>query len=198
MWSTEVTERLIRYAPGLTLWDYCGHNVSLWAKRGIQAKLLPIGWHERLDRFRPKPWAERDIDVLFVGALVPRRRAVIDRLLEEGANVESRFGVYGAERDELYARAKIVLNMHQFDAKVFESVRCAYLLANGCTVVSELSSNQYEADEWSAGISFCSYDQLVDRCLELLEKPAAILGLGDEAIEVIRRRKFVDGLSKLV
>ena len=42
------------------------------------------------------------------------------------------------------ARSKIVLNLHQYDAQVFEIVRVSYLLANRRAVVSERGANPTE------------------------------------------------------
>ena len=61
-----------------------------------------------------------------------RRACVINTLSgrPSGANVIPVFGLYGPPRDALIARSKIILNMHLYDAKVFEIVRVSYLLAN--------------------------------------------------------------------
>jgi hypothetical protein len=51
--------------------------------------------------------------------------------------IEFLAGVYREERDRLIARAKVVLNMHYYDARVFEIVRVSYLLSNEKAVVAE-------------------------------------------------------------
>jgi hypothetical protein len=58
-----------------------------------------------------------------------------------GLRVESAFGCYGEERDALIARARIVLNVHYYESKVFEVVRVSYLLANRKCVLSESGSD---------------------------------------------------------
>ena len=81
---------------------------------------MPIGYAPQLTRIAP---AAEDVDVLFVGSLNDRRRTVLDALEAKGAKVERVFGVYGPERDGWLARAKICLNLHFYEARVFEVVR---------------------------------------------------------------------------
>ena len=46
------------------------------------------------------------------------------------------YGVYGAERDRLIARSRLVLNVHYFPTHIFEMIRVSYLLANRTAVVA--------------------------------------------------------------
>jgi hypothetical protein len=85
-----------------------------------------------------------DIDVLFYGSLNDRRREVLQGIERAGLAAGKRnlrvvhaYGAYGASRDALVSRAKIVLNLHFYEAKVFEVVRVSQLLANGRFVISE-------------------------------------------------------------
>ena len=87
---------------------------------------------------RPSP---EDIDVLFVGSVNERRLIVLKQLAAQGINVDARFNLYGAERDAFVARARIILNVHFYDARLFEIVRVSYLLANRKCVVSETGSD---------------------------------------------------------
>jgi hypothetical protein len=52
------------------------------------------------------------------------------------------FGAYGAGRDALVARSKIVLSMHYYEPAAFEIVRVAYLLANAKAVVAEVNPGE--------------------------------------------------------
>jgi hypothetical protein len=153
-------ERLRRHA----VWDYSAANVARLAALGIAATLVPIGYHPVLARIER---AAEDIDVLFYGSLNPRREAVLDALEARGLQVASVFGVYGAERDALIARAKLVLNVHYYEARVFEIVRVSYLLANRRCVVSETGAEPAEEAAWSDGIAFAPYEGLVDTCVAL-------------------------------
>ncbi|HEX8955850.1 MAG TPA: hypothetical protein VF798_06230, partial [Burkholderiaceae bacterium] len=120
------------------VWDYSRRNVTAIAALVPQARVrfAPVGHMPQLCRIAPEPQGE-DIDVLFYGSLNDRRRRVLDGLRRRGVNVEAVFGVYGAERDALIARAKLVLNLRLYDSDIFEIVRVSYLLGNGKAVVSE-------------------------------------------------------------
>lgn len=91
------------------MWDYSAANVARLAALGVAALHVPIGYHPVLARIER---AAEDLDVLFYGSLNERREAVLDGLEARGLQVASVFGVYGAERDALIARAKLVLNVH--------------------------------------------------------------------------------------
>jgi hypothetical protein len=155
--------RLIDLFKRFEVWDYSQQNIDRLAARGIKAKLVPIGYHPTLSRIIPA--LEQDIDVLFYGSVNMRRAKVLDGLVARGLNVKSVFGVYGAKRDDLIARSKVVLNLHFYNAQVFEIVRCAYLLANRVAVMSETPV----APGLEHGICWADYDELVDICTNLVK-----------------------------
>lgn len=149
------------------VWDYSAANVARLAALGVAATHVPIGYHPVLARIER---AAEDLDVLFYGSLNERREAVLDGLEARGLQVASVFGVYGAERDALIARAKLVLNVHYYAARVFEIVRVSYLLANRRCVVSETGAEPDEESAWSEGIAFAPYERLVETCVELVAR----------------------------
>jgi len=145
------------------IWDYSPTNFPFLARRGCQdVRHVPVGYAARLERVAPA--ATRDIDVLFYGAIRPRRERVLAALHARGLRVEVLFGTYGLARDRQIARAKVVLNVHQFDTPHLEEMRLAYLLNNRCFVVSETS----DRDPYGGGVVFCDYDGLVDCCMSFL------------------------------
>jgi hypothetical protein len=77
-------------------------------------------------------------------------------------------GALGASRDAWIARSKIVLNVHYWEAKIFEIARVSYLLANRRVVVSERGADSTLERGLESGVAFADYDGLVDRCVELL------------------------------
>lgn len=150
------------------VWDF--NEVSVWrlAKAGVAPKILwaPIGFVPELQRI---PAAiEEDIDVLFYGSVNPRRQYILDRLSAAGIHVVHAFGIYGAERDALLARAKLVLNIHYYDSNIFEWVRVFYALANRKAVVSEDSILTAFDQGVEAAVQFTPYSHVVDACLALL------------------------------
>jgi hypothetical protein len=151
------------------VWDYSRNNIAALHNLGItNVEHLPVGYMPQLTRI---PAVEEDIDVVFIGSMNERRWAIIETLRSHGVHVEVGFGIYGAARDQLIARAKILLNIHFYEAKVFEAVRVSYLLANHRFVISEASSNLAEEEAFDAGVVFSSYEDLVESCLIMLLCP---------------------------
>ena len=176
-----------------TLWDYSRRNIAALAALGVEvARLVPIGYVPELTRIEHA--RDPDLDVLFFGSLNPRRIAIIDRLRAAGLRAEAVFGAYGKERDDLIARAKVVLNVHFYEAKVLEMVRVSYLLANRCCVLSEVSSDPEEDDALSTGVAFAAYDDLVARAQELVADPALRQRIAERGFELMRERRAIDYL----
>ena len=126
-------------------WDYSRRNVAAWQRYVPDARVLhvPLGYVPELTRI---PGGVEDIDVLFYGSLNERRERVLKGLEAKGLRVVSAIK-FGAERDELIKRAKLVLNVHYYDSKIFEMPRVAYLIANRKAVVSEIDEHtDVEAD----------------------------------------------------
>ena len=167
--------------------DYSAANTQALHDAGIaHAKHLPIGYVPRLTRIAPA--LEPDIDVLFYGSLNARRTAILDALKARGLNVVHLFGTYGAARDAMIARAKIVLNMHFYDAAIFEIVRVSYLLANAKCVVSEGAPDDPDAAPFKDGLCLCRYDDIVARCASLVADAARREALARRGFDLVTRR----------
>lgn len=161
-WFTDAALDLLRRHP--LVWDYSRRNVAALAEAGVRAALVPIGYVAQMSRIPWLPDSMRDIDVLFAGSPNDRREAVLTALEARGLRVRRLFGTYGAERDVIAARAKIVLNVHYFDARVIEVVRLSYMLANRRFVVSEAGADRAEDADLADGIVFADYAGLADEC----------------------------------
>ncbi|MFJ3306928.1 hypothetical protein ACIPSA_28170 [Streptomyces sp. NPDC086549] len=152
-----------------TTWDYSARNIAELERLGVGGvRHVPIGYVPELERVQPV--TEEDIDVLFIGSLNERRLAPIRYLASEGLNAVARFGLYGEARDALLARAKIVLNVHFYEAKIFEIVRVSYLLANGRFVVSEHGCDTEEEAQYAAGVAFADYAKIADTCRHYVQR----------------------------
>jgi hypothetical protein len=182
-WTTPALLDLFRRYP---VWDYSQANIELLAAQQVpRLTHVPIGYVPELTRIVP---AVEDVDVLFYGSDSVRRRAVLDELRARGLRVAWLFGVYGAVRDAWIARSKIVINMHQYEAKVFEIARVSYLLANRRVVVSEHGAHPAEDRDLEPGVAFAAYDELVDRCVELVNDEPARCDLGERGYQAISAR----------
>lgn len=192
-WMKPLIPELFRRFP---VWDYSRSNIERLAARQVcRPTHVQIGYVPELTRIAS---AHEDIDVLFYGSPNDRRRAVLDDLRARGLRVESLFGVYGASRDAWIARSKIVLNIHQWTAKVFEIVRVSYLLANRRAVVSERGADPTEERDLEPGIAFADYDQLVDRCVELVADEDARRELAERGYQTFSARSQADILRRVL
>lgn len=189
-------DRVIALFRQYELWDYSERNAVTLTGLGLRRpKVVPIGWHRSLRRIEAK---EEDIDVLFYGCINDRRHHIIEQLLKRGVNVKTLFGTYGKERDEYIARSKIVLNMHYYEARVFEMVRVSYLLGNGRLVLSERGSSTEEEAPFERGIAFADYDHLVPRCLELLERPEERAEIAKNGQQIMETRQETTYLQSAI
>jgi len=122
--------------------------------RSVNVHHLPLGYHSSLDEWRGESGRPRPVDLLFMGALTPRREMFLGEhaaafapfasrilltdptrpLIEPAANF-----VTGREKHLLLAGSKVLLNLHQGEQPYFEWHRIVPALANGCVVVSEPS-----------------------------------------------------------
>src|SRR5581483_10454661 len=177
------------------IWDYDTGNLAKWKTLGCtyDPVHVPIGYVAELSRI--KNAAKQDIDVLFYGSLNERRNRILSGLRDEGMNVHSVFGVYGSQRDELIARAKVVLNVHFYESKVFEIVRVSYLLANAKAIVSESSPGTDMEEGLHAAIACVPYDSLVKTCAALVQDEEERRKLETRGFQWFSQRKETDILK---
>ncbi len=189
LWTPAYTELMKRYP----VWDYSPFNIQALAEAGIHATRCGIGYMPGLTRIAPAPL--RDIDVLFIGAMNERRRQVLEAIGRTGAKTWAGFDLYGAQRDALFARAKIILNLHFYEAKLFEIVRVSYLLANRFCVVSETGLDKELEASFGGGVAFAAYDRLAETCHQLLADPAGRARIAEEGFARIKAFSQADMLK---
>ena len=171
-------------------WDYSPANIEYLATLGLpRPSYVPIGYVPELTRIAP---AAEDIDVLFYGMPSERRYAVLRDLHDRGLRVKWLLGALGASRDAWIARSKIVLNIHYWEAKIFEIARVSYLLANRRAVVSESGADPTLERGLESGVAFADYEGLVDRCVELLGDERARRELAERGYQAFSARSQAD------
>lgn len=175
-------------------WDYSKRNLEHLKKYGCEGTYVPIGVVPELSRIQPA--VEQDIDVLFYGSGNQRRVDLLNKLREKGLNVVHAFGVYGAERDALIARAKLVINIHLYETQIFEIVRVSYLLANHKAVVADAdpASSELPAGIENA-IALAPYDELPELCVELVRDADKRAALEDRGYRWVSRLKAAEILA---
>ena len=186
------------YEVGLRhqVWDYSLLNIKQWQAMNCSCPPVhvPLGYVPELSRIPASP--TQDIDVLFYGSLNERRARIVKALKDAGAKVHATFGVYGKQRDELISRAKIVLNVHFYDQKIFEIVRVSYLLANSKAVVSELAPDTEIEKGMADSVLGVPYDSLVESCLSLLRDEEKRHQLETRGFQWFSQQKESDILAK--
>ena len=201
----QVEPHLFEWAPQLRAafsrfetWDYSRRNLDKLAELGIRGRfhLLPVGTVPEMSRIRPAP--VQDIDVLFYGAVNEHRRLALKAIQDRGLKVAAVFGCYGAERDGLIARAKLVINLHKHQAQVFEVVRVSYLLANRKAVVTELTPDTEIDPDLRAAVAGAAYHQLAETCAGLIADDAGRAALEQRGFAAISARRESDYLRALL
>jgi hypothetical protein len=157
-------------ANATEIWDYGPSSTQYLRDWGFpRVAYLPPGFHPCIESFRPSP--EPDFEVAFCGASHPRRKVTLDALAAKGLKIAFIYGVYGAERNAILARSKIILNVHAWDdLNALETVRLSLMLANHCFVISEVGDH----NPYGAGLVYAGYDALVEACLDYARRPRQI------------------------
>jgi len=183
-WINGPYMELLRRNP---VWDYSEANVDRLRQRGVEnIRHVSIGYVPQLTRIPMV--ARQDIDVLFYGAINERRKNILEGLIERGLRIEFLAGVYREERDQYIARAKVVLNMHYYDASVFEIVRVSYLLANEKAVVAECGETTILDSGIRDAVCAVPYANLVDACVELVADANKRANLARKGFELFSLR----------
>lgn len=187
--SLWINDSYIKLLKTHKVWEYSKRNIELLKKFNIfNATYVPLGYVSQLSRINPDKI--QDIDILFYGSINPRREHVLSQLKSCGLNVKNLFGIYGAERDLLIAKSKIVLNIHFYETKIFEIARISYLLSNGVCVVSESGLSPEEEDFKNAdALILCEYDLITQKCLELLNNPNRLQSIRKNGLNYMKTLK---------
>lgn len=114
------------------VWDYSDVNLAQLHARSWRVDFYHV---EKLNRIALAE--QREYDLIFYGSMNERRKKIIDNLAGRGIRILTVFGLYGPERDALLGKARAVLNLHFYDAQIFQQIRAFYALSNGVPVISE-------------------------------------------------------------
>jgi hypothetical protein len=188
--NSKDTVRLI--ASKFQIWDYTGANLETWTRLNpkFPVKVVPVSYAPVLTRIETAE--QQDIDVLIYGAVGEQRLAVfssLGRLRNGGVSAVFASGLYGAARDGLIARAKIVLNVNNIPySKIFEIVRVSYLLANSKAVVADIYPGSYIEGDLADGVIFVPSRLIAETCWELLADEPRRTQLERRGFECFSRR----------
>lgn len=177
------------------VWDYARSNVEALAKLGIAATLCPLGYHPSMEKFTQLPEGDKDIDVLFYGSNVGPRRELLDKLEATGLRVVRLFGAFDRERDEVIARAKVVINLRAYQYGVFEIFRCSHLFANRVCVVNEAGNRDPELEALARKCSSTvPRSQIIDECRRLVGTLSGRLYVAERGYEEFKKTSMVESV----
>jgi Glycosyl transferase family 2 len=187
---------LARHAGAV--FDINPRSVRAYRSHGVKALDLELGYTEPWDRFDA---SERDIDILFLGRITPRRAqalasyaGIFERfrchlLLSDNSRPNVATGAAFAAGDDkraLLARAKVLINIHGEEEPFFEWLRVAEAICAGCAVVSEHSTDMAPL-QWGEHIVSGGLDSLGLLCAWLLEDDVRREQIRSDAFELLRR-----------
>lgn len=181
--------------PSAVTLDINDHGIDALIRHGVVAERLILGGVPGM----VAPAVDRDIDVLFLGGDMPRRRAMLSSLgpMLADRRAELRLFhftspvatgvpglVFGADKYRLLARSRILVNIHRSDAApgYFEWARLVEAMANGCTVVTEACTG---FEPLVPDAHFVVTDDLATTVGELLDDPTRCARIGDRAAAAV-------------
>lgn len=142
-------------AAALEVWDYSRWNIQHFEYpdepklERCHVKYVPFAWF-------PAAFCEaqgdRDIDVLFFGAMNDKRQSKLMLLEELGINVTV-VVVQEFELDAYVCRSKIVLNLHYYDGQL-ETSRIMQAISMNAMVISEPPIDPADIQDYSAAVVF--------------------------------------------
>jgi hypothetical protein len=192
----DVKPEVMHYAANFRIWDYTAANSDAWKALSpkYEVRVVPVGFAPLLSRI-VKP-SVQDIDVLIYGTTGQERLQVFHEMAHRGVTAVYLCGLYGAARDELIARSKIVLNVNYCNyAKIFEVVRVSYLLANRKAVVADESADTFVDPDIRPGVRFAPLSGVVDACRHLIDTEKERIELEEAGHAAIQQRDIVKILT---
>lgn len=151
------------YKNAITNWDYLPHNVTFFSNEKIKSRLLPLGFHEKMeDIYKFKKIKNKTNDVLFYGSLGnTSRKNILLNLKNTPFKKIITDKIELVNRINIISNSKIILNLHAYKEN-FEIVRCSELWNNKIfTICEEPIPPPYNLVE---PVSFKTPEELIKLC----------------------------------
>ena len=190
--------RWCRKYRGLEVWDYSILNKETLELAGVEnIKVVPIGYVPELSYVQREPVANRDIDILAYMSPGPRRLKIMDQFQNNpNINFVNMQSTYGEERDKMMARAKLIINIHNYDNKIFEMVRISHALQQGIPILAERGSDTDFPDYMEDTVNISTYNRFVDTAYRLLKKPEELEASAVRALEKFKQTPMTKFLEE--
>lgn len=188
-------ERYLDMLKRCYLWEYSKSNFQRHRELGYSnADYVALGWEPGAAEILPLadilPDEQQDIDVVFFGSLTRRRIDILEGLMARGLRVEvNRTSAWTLEeRNGFMRRAKIVLNLHNWEeSRIVEVPRLSILLRHRKAVVCELyPDSEIEASVRDAVVG-APYEKLIETIEQLLADAPRRAALEREGLALFSR-----------
>lgn len=170
-------EYLQKLRGAVEVWDFSASSLPFLREQGINAYHVPLGKIPTV----LTPLEQEEVDVVFLGILNDHRRDILQGLRDVGIQVEHSASAFGLEKQELIARARLVLNLHYYPAATLEQLRILPALSTGKLVISEVAR-----DSQPMALFGATKEEIIALCQRWLNLPA-----------VDRRRKALELLAQI-
>lgn len=137
-------------------------KVKFLHQQGINSTLLLCGYQPSLEAVLPA--VDKKFDVIFYGAITPRRYRIIEKIANEtklSMHVPAHF-LWGKDKHMTLKSAKVVLNVHMNELKAFEKPRIVVDgLSNKNFILTE-TIDHLEGFTPRKHFAMASYDSLIE------------------------------------
>ncbi|CAL8471410.1 g10952 [Coccomyxa elongata] len=157
------------FEGAVEVWDYSLVHLKnfepIFKGKDVKFRHVPFSWFP-LDP--PITEGEKNIDVLFYGWIVDgsRRNKMLDELrFERNVSIHvSNMDAYREDLTKLLRRAKVILNIHAYPAKVLEICRILEAISFGIVVITEPGVEAALDAQWKDKLVFVDgMDQIVQQ-----------------------------------
>jgi hypothetical protein len=179
-------------------WDYSAANIAAWRTAGIsdRVRLLRPGYLPEDTTIDVT--AASDIDALFYGGINWRRDLILRDIARTGVRLHVAVNIYGAARDALIARSKLIVNIHSREDSVLEFARISQALANRRLLVTEPGHAGDVDAQLSEALVIGRAAELGTICRALLDDEPRRLALAERAFAIYSQRDFTTSLRELL
>lgn len=173
------------------IWDYSASNLAAWSAIATRYPVYHarISYAPNLEKIRQD--IEQDIDVLYYGKVMSSRFQLLAEITKTrddltGLSLATLSNIWGQQRDDLIARAKVVFNPSE--GNIFEIVRVSYLLANKKAVVCTQAPGMEIEDDIRAVLRIVSTDELANACGALADDTKHRVEYANTCYDVFKQR----------
>ena len=174
------------------VWDWSPETVGELEKLGIRGDYCELGYHPGMQEIHHKQ--VKNIDVLWYGSVTPYRQAILEQVAARGVPMHLMFDDVSFYRNDLIARAKIILTLQQYAGNHVPYGRILYAVTNRCLVAGESP----DVPHWSEALyEGAPADRVADLLVDLLARTDRD-ALVEAHLDALKRRPMTGILEPLL